>query len=156
MFPKIGVPQKGWFIMESPLKWMIWVCHHFRKHPNRNDKHVDHGFEPDKATNLVEVHFFRVKNINTLTLKLTNSPLQIGPPFKEISSSNHPFSRGPTCNLLFVSGRLLALSSTQHRCWPRPPASQLHWSSSNGMAWRLQRTNAWFNKGNLTVTPRFP
>ena len=26
MFPKIGVPQNGWFIMENPMnKWMIWV-----------------------------------------------------------------------------------------------------------------------------------
>ena len=24
MFPKIGLPQNGWFIMENPLKWMIW------------------------------------------------------------------------------------------------------------------------------------
>ena len=24
VFPKIGVPQNGWFIMENPLKWMIW------------------------------------------------------------------------------------------------------------------------------------
>ena len=23
-FPKIGVPQNGWFIMENSLKWMIW------------------------------------------------------------------------------------------------------------------------------------
>ena len=37
VFPKIGVPQNGWFIME--LKWktllrlMIWGYHYFRKHP---------------------------------------------------------------------------------------------------------------------------
>ena len=24
VFPKIGVPQHGWFIMENPIKWMIW------------------------------------------------------------------------------------------------------------------------------------
>ena len=25
VFPKIGVPQNGWFIMENPMnKWMIW------------------------------------------------------------------------------------------------------------------------------------
>ena len=34
VFPKIGVPQKGWFIMETLLKWMIWGYHYFRKHPN--------------------------------------------------------------------------------------------------------------------------
>ena len=33
MFPKIGVPQNGWFIMETRLKWMIWGYHDFRKHP---------------------------------------------------------------------------------------------------------------------------
>ena len=33
MFPKIGVPQNGWFIMETLLKWMIWGYHDFRKHP---------------------------------------------------------------------------------------------------------------------------
>ena len=24
VFPKIGVPQNGWFIMENPIKFMIW------------------------------------------------------------------------------------------------------------------------------------
>ena len=25
VFPKIGVPQNGWYIMENPMnKWMIW------------------------------------------------------------------------------------------------------------------------------------
>ena len=33
MFPKIGVPQNGWFIMEKLLKWMIWGYHYFWKHP---------------------------------------------------------------------------------------------------------------------------
>jgi len=32
VFPKIGVPQNGWFIMENPIK-MIWGYHNFRKHP---------------------------------------------------------------------------------------------------------------------------
>ena len=33
-FPKIGVPQNGWFIMENTIKiWMIWRYHYFRKHP---------------------------------------------------------------------------------------------------------------------------
>ena len=34
VFPKIGVPQNGWFIMENPIKWMIWGYHYFRKHPD--------------------------------------------------------------------------------------------------------------------------
>ena len=35
-FPKIvGKPQYGWFIMENPIKWMIWGYHHLRKHPCR-------------------------------------------------------------------------------------------------------------------------
>ena len=32
VFPKIGVPQNGWFIMEN---WMIWWYHYLRKHPYR-------------------------------------------------------------------------------------------------------------------------
>ena len=27
------VPQNGWFIMETLLKWIIWGYHYFRKHP---------------------------------------------------------------------------------------------------------------------------
>ncbi len=34
MFPKIVVPQNGWFIMETLLKWMIWGYHYFWKHPD--------------------------------------------------------------------------------------------------------------------------
>ena len=35
VFPKILVPQNGWFIMwKTPLKWMIWGAHpYFWKHP---------------------------------------------------------------------------------------------------------------------------
>ena len=29
-FPKIVVPQNGWFIRETLLKWMIWGYHHLR------------------------------------------------------------------------------------------------------------------------------
>ena len=32
-FPKIVVPQNGWFIMETLLKWMIWGYHHFKETP---------------------------------------------------------------------------------------------------------------------------
>ena len=33
VFPKIGVPQNGWFIMENPIKLMIWGYHYFWKYP---------------------------------------------------------------------------------------------------------------------------
>ena len=33
VFPKIGVPENGWFIVENPIKWMIWGYHCFWKHP---------------------------------------------------------------------------------------------------------------------------
>ena len=36
VFPKIGIPQNGWFIMEIPIKWMIWGYPYFRKHPPSN------------------------------------------------------------------------------------------------------------------------
>ena len=37
MFPKIGVPKNGWFIMENPIKngWFGGKTHYFRKHPYR-------------------------------------------------------------------------------------------------------------------------
>ncbi len=31
-FQKILVPQNGWFIMENPIKMMIWGYHYFWKH----------------------------------------------------------------------------------------------------------------------------
>ena len=34
MFPKIVLPQNGWFIVENPMnKWMIWEYHYFWKYP---------------------------------------------------------------------------------------------------------------------------
>ena len=33
VFPKIGVSQNGWFIMENTIKWMIWGYPYFWKHP---------------------------------------------------------------------------------------------------------------------------
>ena len=38
MFPKIRVPQNGWFMMENPINRMIWGYHwyhYFWKHPCR-------------------------------------------------------------------------------------------------------------------------
>ena len=35
VFPKIKVPQNGWFIRKTLLKWMIWGYHYFRKDPHQ-------------------------------------------------------------------------------------------------------------------------
>ena len=34
VFPKIVVPQNGWFIRKALLEWMIWGYHYFWKHPH--------------------------------------------------------------------------------------------------------------------------
>ena len=34
MFPRIGVPQNGWFIMEHPIKMDDLGYHYFWKHPS--------------------------------------------------------------------------------------------------------------------------
>ena len=41
MFPKIGVPQNGWFILEIPIKnkWFGGKTHYFQKHPYRLHEH---------------------------------------------------------------------------------------------------------------------
>ncbi len=37
VFPKIEVPENGWFIRgKTLLKWMIWGYHYFWKHPYGN------------------------------------------------------------------------------------------------------------------------
>ena len=40
------VPQNGWFIRKTILKWMIWGYHYFRKHPHRCGKHIWCIFQP--------------------------------------------------------------------------------------------------------------
>ena len=51
VFPKIGVPQIGWFIMEKPIKWMIWGYHYFRKPPSGSALNLTNSVTvPDMAT----------------------------------------------------------------------------------------------------------
>ena len=42
VFPKIGVPQNGWFIMENPIRWMIWGYPYSRKHPYDTSRCLNH------------------------------------------------------------------------------------------------------------------
>ena len=69
VFPKLGVPQNGWFIMEHPVKWMIWGYPYFRKHPyiyiyiynyiyNIDDK-AFHFFTTSSCSALTQVHLCR-------------------------------------------------------------------------------------------------
>ena len=50
MFPKIGVPQNGWFIMENPirLKWMIWGYPYFWKRPYTPTSSFTSIFQPSQ------------------------------------------------------------------------------------------------------------
>ena len=41
VFPKIVVPQNGWFIRENSLELMIWGYHYFWKHPNMKSSSKD-------------------------------------------------------------------------------------------------------------------
>ena len=40
MFPKIGVPQNGWFIMETPIKVDDLAVPLFLETPKRGDLHL--------------------------------------------------------------------------------------------------------------------
>ena len=40
VFPKIVVPQNGWFLMENLSKWMIWGYPYFWKHPYPTFLHI--------------------------------------------------------------------------------------------------------------------
>ena len=63
VFPKIGVPQNGWFMMENPLKkdgWFGGISPYFRKHPNPYDSL---RFPPQK----------KIKRLQTLMLRSHSS-----------------------------------------------------------------------------------
>ena len=69
-FPKIGVPQHGWFILENSLKWMIWGYRYFWKHPYlvSIQKLTSQTFA--KTSTFAGVHFF-FENQSTHTLRHT-------------------------------------------------------------------------------------
>ena len=52
--PKIGVPQNGWFIMENPIKWVVWGYPYFWKHPFLGDRFIP---EKKKAASLATMIF---------------------------------------------------------------------------------------------------
>jgi len=61
VFPRIGVPQNGWFMMEILLKWMIWGYHYFWKHPYLN-------LTPTQSVNLPPTTYQRFR-IHPITKK---------------------------------------------------------------------------------------
>ena len=95
VFPKIGVPQNGWFIMENPIKWMIWGYHYFWKHPFASlFKLANHIDEPKNLNESIYHHY-----IHSLQLKSDFSFESIASTKKHISrpkpsASQTSFSKG--------------------------------------------------------------
>ncbi len=65
VFPKIGKPQNGWFIMENPInKWMISGYHCFSKHPftsswrlqSSQTRPLQHCLKSNRAANQLKKH----------------------------------------------------------------------------------------------------
>ena len=84
VFPKIGVPQNWWFIMENPMsKWMIWgIFPYFWKHPYCI--HTLHG----GLTYITEVP----SCLKVLRLRPERRFCRLGDLSKEVrwSTTNHP------------------------------------------------------------------
>ena len=94
VFPKIAVPQNGWFIMENPLKWMIWGTPIFWKHPYHVSGRCWHCSHQKIHLTLMTWH-----------IRFTNQETNFGEPCLKRRCSKHSQTilvclSGPPCGLL--------------------------------------------------------
>ena len=77
-FPKMEVPQNGWFTLENPTKWMIWGYHYFSKPPFWEARfHDASGLRNMTHSKVTDLYFcrwwnqsFSGNNLNMLSIRV--------------------------------------------------------------------------------------